>query len=717
MKKAIILIAVLLMFALTSCNVSLPKDVLGNNGNIFAPGMEPPGNNIENPDNENITEAGTPALSEEATGFEIVEIPESDFKIVPLSEGTIEYDRETNTYNIKCAGEYDCFGSLNEGQLRVVAGEEDEVVINLNNCMLSNSSESPIYIESAGKVEISANADSINMIYDLRSSELEYDDTAGSAAIYAQCDLTLKGKGVLEIISQYNNGVHTKDDLKIKNLALNVKAVNNALKGNDSISIESGELLIVSTGGDALKTTSTDLSKNGELRGAVNIKGGSLKLYSACDGIDAATDVNISGEAIIDIYTDVYSPYSGSITEDGEQMIYIRLTQSINSLGYSYSAYLYNDDGSYTWADVTLYKTVTPAFTRPGGRFGGPGGKPGGFPPGGDNETYYYYSFENPVKYSNVKIYAYNNTMTPGQSVSYVAVSDGTEINAVLDTYVVSNVSGEKIYSSGWTSYEASIGNSGRDYSCKGIKAGNIIEISGGQLNILSPDDGIHSDFDEVIEASGSTGLGFLKISGGIIVINSDDDGIHADGDVMISGGHVNIGNSYEGIEGNRVYISDGLVNVYARNDGLNANNKGKNTPLVEISGGVLDISVGSGDTDTIDSNGTVSISGGMIYIKNASTNGGMMGGTLDTDRGVTVSGGSVISIGTIGNTISGSKYNSSLTLNAGSYSVKTQSGEPLFDFSLDSSYRGFMIFSDMFERSETYILYRGEEVITSFEW
>ncbi|MBO2517182.1 MAG: hypothetical protein CW338_07935 [Clostridiales bacterium] len=94
--------------------------------------------------------------------------------------------------------------------------------------------------------------------------------------------------------------------------------------------------------------------------------------------------------------------------------------------------------------------------------------------------------------------------------------------------------------------------------SCKGIKAGSLISVSGGCISINAKDDALHSN-DRII------------ISGGEAALSSGDDGVHADAYLEISGGAVNITESYEGLEARRIEISGGDIQIRADDDGMNA--------------------------------------------------------------------------------------------------------------------------------------------------
>ncbi|MBO4392128.1 MAG: carbohydrate-binding domain-containing protein, partial [Clostridia bacterium] len=231
---------------------------------------------------------------------------------VTTEDGT--YSGEDGVYTISSAGTYMLKGSL-EGQIIVDAGDDDEVVIELSGVTITCDTDSPIKILNADKVEISAKKDTENVINDKRTPG-SGDDTQGKGAIYAKCDLKLKGKGTLVISAGYNNGIHTTKDLEIKNLTLKVTAYNNALKGDDSVTVTSGTVVAISTNGDGVKTENTDVSKKGVTRGDIVISGGTFTVYAAGDGFQAAHNFVLTSEdgeiPTVTVYTGSYSGYTAS---------------------------------------------------------------------------------------------------------------------------------------------------------------------------------------------------------------------------------------------------------------------------------------------------------------------------------------------------------------------------------------------------------------------
>lgn len=329
------------------------------------------------------------------------------------------------------------------------------------------------------------------------------------------------------VISENNNGVHTKDDLKVKNLTLSVTCEDNALKGNDSVTVSGGTLTLIAKTGDGIKTTNSDISSKGNQRETLAVTGGTIDIYAACDGIDAAYDVEISEDSIVNIYTDKYSPYSETVENTGTEK-YVRFTSD----SYKYSIKFYNGESDYKWVNATYLKTVN------GGRL-----------------SYYYYSFEWLDGYKNFQLYAYSSSQTQGQESSYTIKTDYLTWNTAYDTIALESRGGSISYN--WTNYTTSIGggfggggNPGGpggmadgntekgDYSAKGIKADNEVSISGGTVTVNSYDDSIHANGGETLE-NGETSTGNVNISGGTLTLFSKDDAVHADGTLTVSGGKI----------------------------------------------------------------------------------------------------------------------------------------------------------------------------------
>ena len=576
-------------------------------------------------------------------------------------------------------------------QIYVNAPDDAKVEIKLNGHTIENSENSPIYVNSCKSIEISANGSSTSYIKDKRPLFESEDSTQGQGAIYVNDgDLTLKGSGTLELSTTYYNGVHAKKDVEIKNLTLNVTAPNHAIKGKDSISVISGTLNLV-CGGDGLHSDDSDISSKGNQRGNINISGGTISIDSFSDGISAAYNAVIEQSyditpTNITIKTNKYSSYKGETIDPSKTTLYLKMNSTVYSSGnYTYAAYI-ND----TWYKAS-YKGSKASSSSQGG-WGGPGGG------GGGSTTYYYYELNKPADATSFTLYRFSGKdVTEFSTTSYSAKSDATSFNTNYDTVTVT-VSSNRITLGSWSTYTT--GNSRTaNISAKGIKAENEVYIKGGTISIQAYDDGVHANSDGVIE-NGSSPLGNVHISGGSTTVYSTDDGIHADYILDVSDGDINVTNAYEGIEGNVINISGGNSLVRASDDGANASS-GKSSPSINISGGYLDVQVpASGDTDGLDSNGTITMTGGVVIAAGPGSASGSGGGgsfAVDSESSATLSGGTIIVFGGFERTPSTSGMTrtlvSSSMVSSGDHTITI--GSKSYTTNLISSTKGCIVYSD----------------------
>ncbi len=521
--------------------------------------------------------------------------------------------------------------------------EEYEFTLSLKGLTLTSYTECPISITGFDKAAISANKSTENVVVDSRAAA---GDDEISAAIFADCDLDVKGKGTLKVSSVSNNGIHTKDDLEVKNLTLQVECVDNALKGNDSVTVLSGNITLIARQGDGIKTSNSDVSSKGNQRGTISLQGGTILIYAACDGLDAAYNVELneeSGTLDLQIFTDKYSPYSEEVTEVSTAYYYVRY----NSTSYKYSVYYYNDGEEGVWKNSAASET---------------------------EDRYRYFPIEKPSGYAKMILYIYTDTQAAGQSEDYAAASGAISVNENYDTIALTYRNGS--LQMNWTnrSFGGGMmgdGNSNKgSYSTKGIKADNEIVIAAGSVTVKSYDDAIHANNDETLE-NGVAPLGNITISGGTLTLYSDDDGIHADGVTSISGGTVRVIHAYEGIEGNTVEISGGDVSVVSTDDGVNATATAG--VGITVSGGTLYVfAKGDGlDSNSQTYNQGIVFSGGKtVVISNSNGNS-----SIDTERGYTYTGGLVLAIGSAGGMGNEAQNCSALATAGGTANVSASAG------------------------------------------
>ncbi len=437
------------------------------------------------------------------------------------------------------AGTYEVNGSSTSGRLVVNTDDTAEptalVELDLTGLTLSNSTMAPIFVENVGdECVIVAKSGSTNTISDGTSHTDTQTNSEGTTetingAIYACDDLKIKGTGSLTVNGNTADGIVCKNDLKIWNGNLTVNAVDDGLRGNDSVTIGDADdtdfstlnLTVNTTSGDGIKTNATSTTEG---EGAVTINGGTVNVTANSDAIHATLALVVNG------------------------------------------------------GDLNLKTTGTATTTA--------------------------------------------------------------------------------------------------DVSAKGLKAGctddagtaitGTIDINGGTIVADTQDDAIH--------ASGN-----VTIVGGQMEINTGDDAVHSDADVTIGDSSADdysdvaiiVYSGYEGIEGLNITMNSGTVVSTTTDDGFNAaggadgsgnNNQGGWQPggttsggsySLNLKGGFALVSTASGDHDGFDSNGSLTISGGIhvtngqdafdcdgtisqtggVYVKNTAA-GGMGGGMMPGGSG-----------------------------------------------------------------------------------
>lgn len=623
-----------------------------------------------------------------------------EFSITSTDGSTIT--QNDSVYTITQAGEYTVTGLLSEGQIVVDADDNAEITIVLNCTSITCSNGSPIYIKNADNVKIKSEENTYNCIVDARAEADDNSDNSssenGNAAIYAACDLKLVGKGALSVTGNYNNGIQSKDDISIKNVTIKVNAINNAIKGNDEVAIESGEIIAISRKGDGIKTSNSSLSTKGKQKGNVIISGGNIDIYAACDGIDAAYGVDVSGDGNLNIYTDTYSDYSEAVAAD--------------------------NSGSSASSSGSSISTPDSSASNPGSSASNPGSSnqnQGSSSKSSSNATMMTYTTTaNTDNQNNSNVGTppdMNNAQNNGNMGNPPDMNNSSS-NSGNNPDMKDNFGGGNRAANGMPGNNSSGNSSKKSYSTKGIKAESEINISGAAINISSTDDDIHANSDSGVLETGEDGKGIISISGGTITISTGDDGIHADKELNITDGYINVLTSYEGLEAITINISGGQSFVYAADDGINAcTGDGTSTPLINITGGYVDVTTGSGDTDGIDSNGSYTQSGGMVLVKGGSSSG-QVSGSIDVDGNITITGGTCVALGGICetpvNSVNAYVF-SSVSFNAGSYSVKDSSGNEIISFTLNNSYSNSWICTSALTTNTEYTLYCDGSSLTNW--
>lgn len=250
--------------------------------------------------------------------------------------------------------------------------------------------------------------------------------------------------------------------------------------------------------------------------------------------------------------------------------------------------------------------------------------------------------------------------------------------------------------------------------SAKGIKGSNLVKIDGGNINIDSADDSIHSNSN-------------VEINGGVINISSGDDGVHGDSIVDINSGEINITKSYEGIEAEIININDGDIKVVASDDGINSaggndgssingrpgqnNFASSGNASININGGRVIVDASG---DGLDANGSIYMKDGVVIVNGPENSGN---GALDYDGKFDVTGGLLIAGGASGMAQAPSEsstqnifsINKSFDANSIIH-IEDESGNEVITFVPSKSIGSLIVSSPNIKIGSSYKIYTGGE-------
>ncbi len=344
---------------------------------------------------------------------------------------------------------------------------------------------------------------------------------------------------------------------------------------------------------------------------------------------------------------------------------------------------------------------------------------------------------------------------------------DNAEINVVANggsSNTVGSINSEESYK-GLKAVLDVIINNGKfniDSMDDSIHANNSILIKNGEFVLNSADDGIHADTDlqiangKIIIEKCYEGLEASKIivSGGDIDITASDDGINAAGGNDGSGNqNPNFGGQRpdqngqqdpnlqgqqpgqmppEGFDGQQnpnqsggqpPQKPDGNFNPGGgdhgggaggqRPGGMGGDMFGNGVGEIIISGGKIIVDASG---DGIDSNGTVTVKGGVTLVSGPTNNGN---GALDTQSGATVTGGVFIALGSSGMAQGfsnaenqGAIYSTFQTCNGGtSFALCDSNGKAIVSFTPNKTYSSAVVSAPEIQAGNTYTLVAGGTV------
>ena len=198
-----------------------------------------------------------------------------------------KYDVELKeTYTIGQSGTYHLTGTIENGLIIINAGD-GVVRLILDNITIRNSSGPAIACYNADDLVIELVGENVLEDGTTYSSDIN-EDVKG--AIYSKADLTFAGEGALKLTANHEDGIVSKDDLKINGGKYIINAKDDGIRGKDSVYILDGDIDITALTDGIKSNNETTAGK-----GFVLIEKGSIKISAGAKGIKAINSVLVYG--------------------------------------------------------------------------------------------------------------------------------------------------------------------------------------------------------------------------------------------------------------------------------------------------------------------------------------------------------------------------------------------------------------------------------------
>lgn len=421
---------------------------------------------------------------------------ESTSVLITLSGSTASCNSSSvaingSTVTITGDGTYILSGTLDDGMIIVNAGENDKPQLVLNGVYITSATSAPLYILEGDKVFVTL-ADGTENVLENGATFEAIDENDIDAAVFSKQDLTFNGSGSLPVTSPAGHGIVSKDDLVFTSGTYTVTSASHGIDANDSVRIANASFT-VDAGKDGIRAENNDDAS----LGFVYISSGVFSVEAEGDGISAGAYLQIES-GTFDLLTGGGSANASKSTSD------------------SYGGFM-------------------------GGRPGGGSGF------GGSSSSS---SSDDGTSIKGLK------------AASGILIADGSFTIDAADDAIHSNTSvivngGTFIIATGDDGIHAdeslriTAGTIHLNESYEGLEALHV-EIAGGDITLVSGDDGINAAGGN--DSSGMGGMrpgqdmfggssseGSVVISGGTVYINASGDGIDANGTLTISGGHVTV--------------------------------------------------------------------------------------------------------------------------------------------------------------------------------
>ncbi len=550
--------------------------------------------------------------------------------------------------------EYILSGTVSDGMFKIYS--DKKLILTLNGVNITNADGPAINIQSGKKITVNLAEGTTSTLTDGKKyADSGSEDMKG--CFFSEGQLIFNGEGALYVQGNKKHGICSDDYLLVKSGNITVTgAASDGVHANDYIRIDGGSVTV----------TSDSDGLDGD-EGYIEINGGKVQITSTSDdvkGIKCDGTFTMNGG-------EIYMSVSGNQSKGIKTKSDLRINDGTIQIQTTGSVAVVNNDPSYCTGikcDQTVYIAGGSVIITSTGTAGK------GISTDGDLI----------ISGGNVQI------TTSGNGGTY------TDANSVLDSYSATCMKSDgNIHITSGTVTVKSTGSAGKGISADG-------EIVFGAENTEGP----------VINAT-TTGARFLVSGRGESADYANPKAIKSIGNLTSHSGTFTIRCSQDGGEGmeskNILTINDGVYDIETYDDAINAANQ------IVINGGY--VYCYSSGNDGIDSNGTLTVTGGIVIASGTNT----PEDGFDCDRNTfSITEGVLIGTGGSSSTPTSAActqrsvlYSTSSATSGNLINIQDASGTNVFTYKIPRSYQTMtLLFSSADLKANTnYTIYTGGSI------
>ena len=550
--------------------------------------------------------------------------------------------------------EYILSGTVSDGMFKIYS--DKKLILTLNGVNITNADGPAINIQSGKKITVNLPEGTTNTLTDGKKyADSGSEDMKG--CFFSEGQLIFNGEGALYVQGNKKHGICSDDYLLVKSGNITVTgAASDGVHANDYIRIDGGSVTV----------TSDSDGLDGD-EGYIEINGGKVQITSTSDdvkGIKCDGTFTMNGG-------EIYMSVSGNQSKGIKTKSNLRINDGTIQIQTTGSVAVVDNDPSYCTGikcDQTVYIAGGSVIITSTGTAGK------GISTDGDLI----------ISGGNVQI------TTSGNGGTY------TDANSVLDSYSATCMKSDgNIHITSGTVTVKSTGSAGKGISADG-------EIVFGAENTEGP----------VINAT-TTGARFLVSGRGESADYANPKAIKSIGNLTSHSGTFTIRCSQDGGEGmeskNILTINDGVYYIETYDDAINAANQ------IVINGGY--VYCYSSGNDGIDSNGTLTVTGGIVIASGTNT----PEDGFDCDRNTfSITGGVLIGTGGSSSTPTSAActqrsvlYSTSSATSGNLINIQDASGTNVFTYKIPRSYQTMtLLFSSADLKANTnYTIHTGGSI------